>query len=269
MATNASEQLVTLEKQGGLAIVTLNRAEKRNALSFAMLQQLIATARKIQKDRSIRCVILTGSHQVFSAGIDLSDLNDPKNRLYAAWELLRPGQNLFQKACLIWQQLPVPVIAAIDGYCFGAGMQLALGTDIRIVHPNTQLSIMESRWGLVPDMGLSRSLKALIGQDLAKELTFTARVFDGAYAQNIGLMTHSDEQPLERAKQLAEEIMTRSPDAVLAAKRVLDAMIHKSATCALALEKIWQFKLLAGKNSQLARKIDKDPSIQFRPRQYR
>jgi len=259
--------LVRLEKNNGIATVSLNRPDKRNAMSFALLRELVATANTIKKDKSIRCVILTGEAQVFSAGIDLADLNNPKNRAYAAWELLRPGQSLFQKAFLIWQELPVPVIAALEGYCFGAGMQLALAADIRIAHPQTQMSIMESRWGLVPDMGLSRSLKGLISLDLAKELTLTARIFDGNYAKQIGLITHTDEQPLAKAQALAEEMLQRSPDALMASKYVLDAMEHRPNK-SLRMEKIWQLKLLLGKNSQLARKKDKNPEVQFQPRQY-
>lgn len=260
--------LVQFEKNDGLAIVRLNRPEKRNAMSFALLQELIQVAEKIKKDRSIRCVILTGEAQVFSAGIDLKDLNDPKNMLYAAWELLKPGQSLFQKAFLIWQELPVPVIAAIEGFCFGAGMQLALAADLRIAHPATQMSIMESRWGLVPDMGLSQSLKGLIPIDLAKELTLTARVFDAAYAHQIGLVTHVDEQPFDKALSLAQEMQQRSPDALLAVKRVLDAMQHQP-TKSLRLEKIWQLKLLLGKNSKIARRKDKEPTTKFLSRQFK
>lgn len=159
------------------------------------------------------------------------------------------------------------MIAALEGYCFGAGMQLALAADIRIAHPQTQMSIMESRWGLVPDMGLSRSLKGLISLDLAKELTLTARIFDGNYAKQIGLITHADEQPLAKAQALAEEMLQRSPDALMASKYVLDAMEHQPNK-SLRMEKIWQLKLLLGKNSQLARKKDKNPEVQFQPRQY-
>ena len=181
---------IIIEYQDGIAIVRLNRPEKRNAMSFSLLKELVQTADLLAKNREIRAVILTGEAQVFSAGIDLNDLNHPKHRLFAAWELLKPGQSLFQKACLVWQQVPVPVIAALEGYCFGAGLQLALAADIRIAHPKTQMSIMESRWGLVPDMGLTRSLAGLIGLDIAKELTLTARIFDAQYAKNIGLVTH-------------------------------------------------------------------------------
>ena len=260
--------LVKLEKSNGIATVTLNRPDKRNAMSFALLKELVRIANLIKKDRSIRCVILTGEAQVFSAGIDLTDLNNPKNTAYAAWELIKPGQSLFQKAFLVWQELPVPVIAAIEGFCFGAGMQLALAADIRIAHPSTQMSIMESRWGLVPDMGLTRSIKGIIGLDLAKELTLTARIFDARYAKDIGLVTHLNESPLTQAQALAAEMLNRSPDALAAVKRVLDAMEH-SPNKSLRLEKIWQLKLLLGKNSKLARKKDKNPDIQFLPRQYR
>ena len=260
--------LLRIEKDNGIATVYLNRPDKRNAMSFALLKELVSTAEKFKKDRSLRCVILTGEAQVFSAGIDLADLNNPKNKAFAAWELVKPGQSLFQKAFLIWQELPVPVISAIEGFCFGAGMQLALASDIRIANPKTQMSIMESRWGLVADMGLSRSLKGLISLDLAKELTLTARIFDGEYAKEVGLVTHLDESPLTRAQAIANEMVQRSPDALTASKRVLDAMEHQPSK-SLRLEKIWQLKLLLGKNSQIARKKDKKPELEFLPRQYK
>ncbi|WNY32206.1 crotonase/enoyl-CoA hydratase family protein [Acinetobacter calcoaceticus] len=260
--------LLRIEKNNGIATVYLNRPDKRNAMSFALLKELVSTAKAIKKDRDIRCVILTGEGNVFSAGIDLSDLNNPKNSAFAIWELVKAGQSLFQKAFLTWQNLPVPVIAALEGYCFGAGMQLALAADIRISHPETKMSIMESRWGLVPDMGLTRSLKGLISVDLAKELTLTARVFDGNYAKEIGLVTHLSDTPLEKANEIASEMLQRSPDALTAAKRVLDAMEHQPEK-SLRLEKIWQLKLLLGKNSKLARKKDKHPEVNFLPRQYK
>jgi len=259
--------LLRIEQHNGIATVYLNRPEKRNAMSFALLQELIQTAQQLKKDRHLRCVILTGESQVFSTGIDLSDLNHPKNRAYAAWELLKPGPSLFQKACLIWQELPVPVIAALEGFCFGAGMQLALAADLRIAHPHTQMSIMESRWGLVPDMGLTRSLQSLIGIDQAKELTFTGRTFNAEYAHSIGLVSHLDTAPLNRAYLLAEEIAQRSPDAIVAAKQVLNAMLLQPQR-ALRLEKIWQFKLLLGKNSRRARQKDRQSDLTFFPRQY-
>ncbi|KJV38045.1 crotonase/enoyl-CoA hydratase family protein [Acinetobacter brisouii] len=260
--------LLRIENNNNIVTVYLNRPEKRNAMSFALLKELYKTGQRLHRDRNIRAVILTGEAQVFSAGIDLSDLNSPQQRAFALWELIKPQQSLFQKAFLVWQQLPVPVIAALEGYCFGAGMQLALAADIRISHPDTQFSIMESRWGLVPDMGLSQSLKGLVGIDLAKELTFTARIFDASYAQQIGLVTHLDASPLQHAEALAQEIALRSPDAVMAAKAVLNSMLHQPVKTALRLEKIWQLKLILGKNSRLARLKDKTPEIKYLKRQY-
>ena len=260
--------LIRIENNNNIVTVYLNRPEKRNAMSFALLKELYQTAQHLKRDRQIRAVILTGEAQVFSAGIDLSDLNSPKQRAFAFWELIKPQQSLFQKAFLVWQQLPVPVIAALEGYCFGAGMQLALAADLRISHPDTQFSIMESRWGLVPDMGLTQSLKGLIGIDLAKELTFTSRIFDANYAKQIGLVSHLDESPLQRAQLLAEEIATRSPDAVMAAKSVLNSMLHAPLKTALRHEKIWQLKLILGKNSRLARLKDKVPETTYLKRQF-
>lgn len=260
---------IQLEQQNGIATVTLNRPNKKNAMSFALLRELLATAKQLSKDRSLRCVILTGQDHVFSTGIDLNDLNNPKNSIYAAWELLKPGQSLFQKAFLAWQQLPVPVIAALEGYCLGAGMQLALAADIRIAHPDTQLSIMESRWGLVPDMGLTTTLKGLIPLDVAKELTFSARTFRAAEGKTLGLISHIEPDAYAAALKLATTMAQRSPDALLAAKRVLNAMNQDSPQRALRLEKIWQLKLLLGQNSRLARAKDKNSQLQFKPRQFK
>ncbi|MEB3767437.1 crotonase/enoyl-CoA hydratase family protein [Acinetobacter sp. MD2] len=260
--------LLRVENNNHIVTIYLNRAEKRNAMNFALLQELYDTAQQLKKDRQLRAVILTGDAGIFSAGIDLSDLNSPQKRKFALWELIKPSQSLFQKACLVWQSLPVPVICAIEGYCFGAGMQLAMAADFRICHPTTQLSIMESRWGLVPDMGLSQSLRGLVSIDLLKELTYTARVFDGNYAKSIGLVSHLSEEPLKHAQALAEEIAERSPDAVSAAKHLLHAMLYQSPRKTLYLEKCWQLKLILGKNSRIARIKDKNPTQLFQPRQF-
>jgi enoyl-CoA hydratase/carnithine racemase len=255
-----------IERRGSVALVRLARPEKRNAISFAMLRELLDAAHALRGDRTLRAVILCGAGESFSSGIDLADLAAAP-RLWAAWQLLKPGRNLFQQAFLVWQELPVPVLAALHGHCFGAGMQLALATDIRFATPDCQLSIMESRWGLVPDMGLSRSLRGLVRPDVAKELTFTARIVRGESAQALGLVTHVTADPLAAALALAEEIATRSPDAVLAAKRVLDAMQHRPHR-ALRLEKTWQLRLLRGRNFALARRRAKDPETSFVPREY-
>ena len=256
-----------LEIKGAIAYVSLNRPEKRNAMPFSLLMDLIATAKQLKKNKQIRCVILMGQGESFSAGIDLNDLNQPKNRLFAFWQLIKPGQSVFQTAFLIWQTLPFPVIAVLHGHCFGAGMQLALAADFRIATPDCQLSIMESRWGLVPDMGITQTLRGLVASDLAKELTFSGRILNGTEAKSLGLISTVTETPLTAAIELAERLCQQSPDALHAGKQVINAMYLKPSK-ALRLEKIWQLKLLLGKNSRLARKAGKGHEVEFAPRQY-
>ncbi len=248
--------------------VRLNRPEKRNAMSFALLRELLKIGEELQEQREIRAVILTGEGTSFSAGIDLGDLQSPRNAITALWELSRPGPNLFQRVFLIWRDLPVPVIAAIHGHCFGAGMQLALGADFRITTPDAQLAIMEARWGLVPDMALTVTLRGLVGLDVAKELTMTARAISGTDAKAIGLVSHVDQDPMTKALALANEIAARSPDAVLAAKRVLNAMVTQSESETLTLEKRWQRRLLLGKNFKIAGKKAKNPELNFVEREF-
>ncbi len=248
--------------------VRLNRPEKRNAMSFAMLRELLKVGEELQELRNVRAVILTGEGTSFSAGIDLGDLQSPRNIVTAMWELSRPGPNLFQRVFLIWRDLPVPVIAAIHGHCFGAGMQLALGADFRITTPDAQLAIMEARWGLVPDMAISVTLRGLVGLDVAKELTMTARAISGTDAKAFGLVSHVDQDPMAKALVLANEIAARSPDAVLAAKRVLNAMETLSESETLTLEKRWQRRLLLGKNFKIAGKKTKNPELNFVDREF-
>ncbi len=248
--------------------VRLNRPDKRNAMSFALLRELLKVGEEIQEQRNVRAVILSGEGSSFSAGIDLGDLQSPRNAITAMWELSRPGPNLFQRVFLIWRDLPVPVIAAIHGHCFGAGMQFALGADFRIATPDAQLAIMEARWGLVPDMAATVTLRGLIGLDIAKELTMTARAITGSEAKSIGLVSHVSDQPMTKALELAAELSSRSPDAVLAAKRVLNAMVSQSESDTLALEKRWQRRLLLGKNFKIAGKKAKNPELSFVEREF-
>jgi enoyl-CoA hydratase/carnithine racemase len=259
---------IALSHHDGIATVRLDRADKRNALSFALLRELLACGRRLARDRSLRGVILTGAGSSFCAGIDLSELESRRNRLFAFWELVKPWPSLFQRAMLVWQELPVPVIAALHGHCFGAGMQLALAADLRIARADCQLAIMESRWGLVPDMGLSRSLRGLVAADVARELTYSGRVISGEQAHRLGLVSHLADDPEAAAGQLAREFAERSPDAVLAAKRVIDAMLHSRPRRALMIEKRWQLRLLLGRNSRIARARARDPERRFGPRQY-
>lgn len=252
--------------------VTLNRPKKKNAMSFEMMRELIAVAEHVNKDKRLRAVIIDGAEETFCAGIDLGDLNQPKNQAYALWELIKPKQSLFQRVCLIWRELPIPVIAVLEGHCIGAGLQLALACDIRISHPKCSLSIMEAKWGLVPDMGITQSALGVVRADILKELAMSARVIDAEEGQRLGLISHCSDAPLQHAQILAAEFAERSPDAVLASKRIINAMYQQSALT-LYQEKIWQVKLMLGYNRKLALKKAKDQAsntaTEFAKRQFR
>ena len=248
--------------------ITLNRPHKKNAMSFEMMQELIAVAKRISKDKTLRAVIIHGAEATFCAGIDLKDLNQPKNQAYALWELIKPSQSLFQRVCLVWREVPMPVIAVLEGHCIGAGLQLALACDVRISSPECQFSIMEAKWGLVPDMGLTQSALGVVRADVLKELAMSARVIDATAAKNLGLISHCHDTPLEHARILAAEFSERSPDAVLASKRVINAM-HQQSTVTLYQEKLWQIKLMLGRNRKRALKKAKDASTAFAKRQFR
>ncbi|BAV12672.1 hypothetical protein MOSL_2099 [Moraxella osloensis] len=161
----------------------------------------------------------------------------------------------------------MPVISVLHGHCLGAGLQLALATDIRIATADCQFAIMEAKWGLVPDMGLTQSAMGVLRADIVKELAMTARIFDGQQAFDYGVVSHLSDTPMEVAKNLVTELSNRSPDAVLASKRIINAMYHTPATT-LYQEKLWQIKLLLGQNRKLAVKKAKDETVKFIGRQF-
>jgi enoyl-CoA hydratase/carnithine racemase len=260
--------LVNVERREGIAIVRLDRPDKRNAMSFALLRELLAHARNLHRDRTLRAVVLCGAGESFSAGIDLADLTDRRHRLFGMWELLKPWPSLFQQAFLAWRELPVPVIAAVHGHCFGAGMQLALAADVRVASPDCQLSILEAKWGLVPDMGITRSLRGVLPADIVRDLVFSARIVRGDEALTLGLVTRVDASPLDAALALADEYAQRSPDALLAAKRVIQSMLEGSPGAALRAEKRWQLRLMLGRNADIARRRAKQPDLSYAPRDY-
>lgn len=247
--------------------ISLNRPQKKNAMSFAMMHELIAVAKLVGNDKTLRAVIINGAENTFCAGIDLSDLNQPKNQAYALWELVKPCQSLFQRVCLVWHDLPIPVIAVLEGHCIGAGLQLALACDVRISSPDCKLSIMEAKWGLVPDMGLTQSALGVVRADVLKELAMSARIIEATEGKQLGLISHCSESPLAHAQTLATEFAQRSPDAVLASKRVINTMYQQSALT-LYKEKAWQIKLMLGRNRKLALKKAKQASTEFAKRQF-
>lgn len=233
----------------GVATVTLDRAEKHNALDAAMFDALLEVTTRLATDRRVRAVVLHGAGKSFCSGLDLSGLGQSGG----IGDLLarEDGElgNHAQRVSLDWSRVPAPVIAAITGNCFGGGLQIALGADIRYAAPDAKLSIMEVRWGLVPDMAITQTLPRLVGVDVAKELTFTGRVLSGTEAQELGLVTRVAEDPLAAALELAHRIAGNSPDAVRAAKHLYDrAWAGADPAAALVLESELQVALLGSPN---------------------
>ncbi|GAB3029147.1 crotonase/enoyl-CoA hydratase family protein [Bowmanella dokdonensis] len=210
---------VLLEKQGAIAIVTLNRPDKHNGLDEAMFVQLLDTAKRLKKDRSVRCVILQGAGPSFCAGLDFASVSKKPSMIVRFFlKLPWSKDNRFQRLAHCWRDLPMPVIAVVHGNCFGGGMQIALGCDYRIAAPDAKLSIMEIKWGIIPDMSGTVTLSRLTRVDIAQELTMTGRIFSGSDGAEYGLVSKLSDQPLQAAMELATTISQKSPDAIAAAK---------------------------------------------------
>lgn len=246
---------VLLEVRDGVAYVTLNRADKYNGLDLPMLHGLVDTAARIEQDPAIRAVILAGDGKAFCAGLDFAAMGKEGRLTLARAALKAPGQktNLFQRACWAWRELPVPVIAVLQGHCFGGGFQLALAADFRFATPDCELSIMEAKWGLIPDMTGSVTLRELVPMDVAKRLAMTAEIFDGQQALAYGLVSGVSEDPLKEAEALAGQLRERSPDAVALTKRLLHRTWSQSPRWAFFTETVLQAHLMRGANHRIAR----------------
>ena len=237
----------------GVATVTMVRADKHNALDQAMFDGLMDAAEQLAGDASVRAVVLHGEGKSFCSGLDVASFMGGSGGTGVL--LTRDGgrlANFAQRVTYDWSLVPAPVIAAIHGNCFGGGLQIALGADIRIATPDAKLSIMEIKWGLVPDMGITQTLPRLIPIDVAKELTFTGRVVSGSDALALGLVTRIVDDPLASALALADEIAQKSPDAVRAAKRLYnETWVSDDTAAALVRESELQAGLI-GKPNQVA-----------------
>lgn len=262
---------VLLTMDGGVAVVTLNRADKHNGMDFEMLDELLEVQRELRRTKGLRAVILRGAGPSFCAGLDFkSSLSQPLKMGLGVLSLWSPTRNKFQRWSMGWRKLPVPVIAVVHGNCFGAGLQLALGADIRIASPDACLSVMEAKWGLVPDMGGAALMRELIRLDVAKELTLTGRVVDAAEALKLGLLSHVVADPMQHARGLIDEIFVRSPDAVAAGKWLLQDAWAGSEHHALAAERRWQRRLIGRINQRIAiARNTKEPDRAYEPRQLR
>jgi enoyl-CoA hydratase/carnithine racemase len=247
-----TEDRVRIEVADHVGVVTLTRPDKHNALDMAMFEAIIDAAGRMAEEPGVRAVVLRGEGPSFCSGLDIASMMSSGSGVDGLTDPLR-GEvpNWFQRAAYDWIRVPVPVIAAIHGACFGGGLQIALGADIRIAAPDARLSVMEINWGLIPDMSITRTLPRLVGIDVAKELTYTGRVLTGSEADALGVVTHVAEQPLEAAHELAAEIAAQSPDAIRGAKRLYDESWTATPQETLALEASTQLALIGSQN-QLA-----------------
>jgi enoyl-CoA hydratase/carnithine racemase len=254
-ASSLSDPRVTMDVSAGVAEVTLNRPDKLNALDPAMFEAIIAAGEGLSRAPALRAVVLTGAGRGFSAGLDKETfasiaaggsaptLGDLMKRTHGL-------ANAFQQAAYVWRTLPVPVIAAIHGVALGGGFQIALGADIRYVAPDARLSILEIKWGLVPDMSGVALMRDLARSDVIRELSLTGRVFSGAEALTFGFATSLHADPLAAARATAHEIAGRSPDAVRAVKRLLN-MASDADTAAILLAESKEQAALIGSPNQV------------------
>ncbi|MGH9046312.1 MAG: crotonase/enoyl-CoA hydratase family protein [Acidimicrobiales bacterium] len=227
----AGAERVTVEITDGVADVRLNRPDKMNALDQAMFAGLVEASDRLAADPGVRAVVLSGEGRGFCAGLDLSsfqamrtrgDQGAPGGTTTLADRPRDKKANFAQQAAYGWTELPVPVIAAVHGHALGGGFQIALAADIRIVAPDVKMSVLEIRWGLVPDMTATQMLPKLVPLDVAKELLWTGRTISGEEAVRLGIATRVSDDPRTTALELAAEIASKNPDAIRAGKRLLN-----------------------------------------------
>lgn len=245
------EGRVTLKVRDGVAMVMFNRADKRNALDNAMFTSIAAVGEHLKTARGVRAVVVAGEGQSFCAGLDFSSFQSMAGGSGAVNAGAMTDDritHLAQQICWVWQEVPVPVVAALHGHALGGGLQIALGTDIRVAHPHTQLSVRELFWGLIPDMTGTLMLGRLVRPDVAKDLVFTARILAADEGHRLGLVTELADDPLGRAVAIAEEIASRSPDAVRAAKRLLNRLMVRDAAEQFAVEREEIYRLIGSAN---------------------
>ena len=221
----------------GVAQVRFTRGDKMNALDGAQFEAVLEAGRALREMKGLRVAVLSGEGRAFCAGLDLSSMaaggSNPQARLV---DRTHGNANRAQEAAMTWRKCPVPVIAAVHGVCFGGGLQIASGADIRVVHPATRMAVMEMKWGLVPDMGGYALWRGLVRDDILRELTYTNREFSGEEALGLGFATMIDEDPLARATALAETIANKNPDAIRGSKRLFKVMQEEGEDAILLAE---------------------------------
>ncbi|QQN66263.1 crotonase/enoyl-CoA hydratase family protein [Bradyrhizobium diazoefficiens] len=250
------EERVSISISEGVADVRLVRTDKMNALDQAMFEALVAATERLSKEKGVRAVVLSGEGRAFCAGLDMGRFaamkekggnGIPGGENRDLTKRTHGQANFAQQAVWGWRQLPIPVIAAVHGVAFGGGFQLSLGADMRFLSPDTRMSIMEIKWGLVPDMAGTPILASLVRDDILRDLTYTGRIFSAQEAMTYGLATRICDDPRAAALEVAREIAGKSPDAIRAAKRLLNNLSVDPGPALLA-ESVEQQKLIGSAN---------------------
>ena len=246
---------VRVEHDAGVAHVRLTRPDKRNALDGAMFQAIAQAGERLKNDLSVRAVVVSGDGPSFCAGLDFGSFQAMGSGGNASQNgadigAMAEGRitHLAQQIAWVWQEVPVPVVAALAGHALGGGMQLALGADIRIAHPDTKLSMREVHWGLIPDMTGTLMLSRLVRDDVMKDLVFTGRILPASEGAALGLVTRLSNDPVADALAVAREIAGRSPDAVRGAKKLINRLSNAGAAEHFAAEREIIFKLIGSPN---------------------
>ncbi len=236
-----------------IADVRLTRADKMNALDPAMFQGIIAAGEALAATKGIRAIVLSGEGRSFCAGLDMASMaagggNPSGGSANVLTDRTQGNANDFQHVAMLWRKLPVPVIAAVHGVCFGGGLQVASGADIRVIAPDARLSVMEMRWGLIPDMGGYALWRGMVRDDVLRELTYTNREFSGAEALGLGFATYVDADPLTRAMAIATEIVRKNPEAMLQAKALFNEYADMDEDAILMAESVRQAAVIRKPN---------------------
>jgi len=253
-------ECVSLNIENGIAFVTLNRPEKRNALDMAMFRAIDRVSSRLKKDRMVRAVIVQGEGEDFCSGLDVKAVLSRKSSAMTLLAKWLPGHaNLAQRVSYNWRKIPVPVIMVIQGRCWGGGLQIALGADFRFATADSTFSIMEGKWGLIPDMAGNLALREIVPKDTALRLAMTAEIIPAEAALKCGLISDVSDEPLQLARQLAAQITERSPDAVAGLKKLFQQNWFRAEWLMLAKESYYQLRILLGKNQGIAVKKQISP----------
>ena len=243
---------VSIELKDGVADVRLIRADKMNALDHDMFEGIIEAGQALATMKGLRAVVLSGEGKAFCAGLDMASFAAMnKDGVPGARNLTARTHGIAnrpQQCAWVWRTLPVPVIAAVHGVAFGGGFQIALGADMRYAAADARFSVMEIKWGLVPDLAGTQLMRHLAREDMVRELTYTGRIFNGTEAQQYGFVTRVVADPRAAALEVAAEIAGKSPDAIRANKRLLNDAVAVDAAAGLMAESVEQEKLIGSPN---------------------